>query len=210
MALPDKKRAFNKILLPAVVFAVFFGIISFLRFPVRVSAANYIIQARPSGINLTGWIPIIPYPHLNSVLEAELQNKIFSSVIMVSPPAGYVLHSQELFEWNSVANVTEYYVQLGTTLGGRDIFNSSVGTNPFVLISNIPQTGQSAYLRIWWKIGTLWSYKDFVYKAGGAYYSAAAQSANLANVAAISDIPENKPSLYLRIWRKVGTWLGLR
>jgi hypothetical protein len=91
---------------------------------------------------------------------------IGTEITSITPPVGTVISSvSQIFTWNTVPTATSYYVELGRTVGGRDIYAASVGTARSVTISNLPgpEDGHTLYLRIWYKKGTVWFSQDFTF-----------------------------------------------
>jgi hypothetical protein len=88
------------------------------------------------------------------------------SVISISPQSGASLSHRETFLWNAVSGAEEYWVEMGSASGGKDIHNASTGPSRTVIISNIPQDGRTLYLRVWYRVGSAWRFNDFTYRAG--------------------------------------------
>jgi len=86
-----------------------------------------------------------------------------TSIVEISPSAGSVLGSRTTFVWNRVQGASEYWVQLGQAIGGKNIFDRSVGTFTTVTISDVPSY-ENLYLRVWYRTGNNWLYRDFTYK----------------------------------------------
>lgn len=91
-----------------------------------------------------------------------------SSVRTITPMPGSTLFSEtQLFSWNQVANATEYWVEFSRVKGGKELYNQSVGTRTSVTITNIPLSGPTFYMRIWYKVNGVWKYDDVTYRAEG-------------------------------------------
>ncbi len=88
-----------------------------------------------------------------------------TSIVSVSPEPGSSITSPGKFSWNLVANAVEYWVELGSGVGGGDLYNKSTRKDNFVSIPNIPQDGRPLRLTVWWKVGTTWYSQGFDYGA---------------------------------------------
>ena len=70
--------------------------------------------------------------------------------------------------WDAMGTpVSEWWINLGSTLGGRDIHVSgSLGSATSVTINNIPVDGSTVYARLWYRNGGgAWQSQDFTYTA---------------------------------------------
>ncbi|MFZ0910830.1 MAG: hypothetical protein WAN24_15270, partial [Candidatus Acidiferrales bacterium] len=56
------------------------------------------------------------------------------------------------FNWNAGISVTNYYLDLGSTPGGNDLYSASQGTNQTVQVSGLPQSG-TIYITLYSLIG---------------------------------------------------------
>lgn len=88
-----------------------------------------------------------------------------STVIAVSPAPGTTLGTYATFSWNAVANATEYRAYFGSSPGAGDIYSASTTLNTNATVQNIPTDGRTLYLRIGYKVRSVWIYRDFTYKA---------------------------------------------
>ena len=84
--------------------------------------------------------------------------------VIVSPTPGSTLTSSSVsFTWSAGSGATEYYLQVGTTVGGQELYSVSEGTNLSATVMALPTNGSTVYVRLWSKIGGLWSYNDYSY-----------------------------------------------
>ena len=87
-------------------------------------------------------------------------------VAMTSPAPGSTLTSSSVtYTWSAGTGATEYYLQVGTTPGGQELYSVSEGTNLSATVVAIPTDGSPVYARLWWKVGALWSFTDYTYTA---------------------------------------------
>lgn len=90
-------------------------------------------------------------------------NRPVASAI-TSPRNGSTFTSdQETFVWNAVNGASEYWIQLGTSVGGYDLWGGSMGTKTTVSFEGLPTDGSKLYVRIFTKISTGWIYSDSAY-----------------------------------------------
>jgi hypothetical protein len=86
--------------------------------------------------------------------------------ILTSPPAGTALSGTTVtFGWTSGTSVNQYWLSVGTTLGGGDIFNQSTGAAQSTTVSGLPINGQIVFVRLWSLIGSTWQFNDYAYAA---------------------------------------------
>ena len=97
-----------------------------------------------------------------------------STPAMLSPPPGSTLTTSTVtFQWSAGSAVVKYYLGVGTSQAAvasspwGDIFAQSTGTNTSAGVSGIPLTGNPVFVRLWWKIGTTWSFTDYTYQTQG-------------------------------------------
>jgi len=90
---------------------------------------------------------------------------------MASPaPGSTFTTSTATFQWNAGSGVDQYYLSVGTSQASvanapwGDIFAQSTETNPSQVVSGIPLTGNPVYVRLWWRIGTMWTSTAHTYQ----------------------------------------------
>jgi hypothetical protein len=69
------------------------------------------------------------------------------------------------FNWTSGAGVSQYFLYLGSTLQGNDIYGQSQGTNRSATVTGIPTDGRTIYVMLWSSIGGNWQTESYTYKA---------------------------------------------
>jgi len=84
---------------------------------------------------------------------------------MVTPAPGSTLGSRVVtFTW-SASLAAEYYLFVGTTVGGQEIYSAGQGTNLSVQVSGLPNNGSTVHVRLWSRIGPAWLFNDYSYTA---------------------------------------------
>ena len=85
---------------------------------------------------------------------------------LTSPEPGSVLPGGSVtFEWTANgAAVTEWWLHLGTSPGGRGLYNSgSLGSNLSATVSGLPTGGRPLFVRLWYRVEGEWDSSDFQY-----------------------------------------------
>jgi WD domain, G-beta repeat len=87
--------------------------------------------------------------------------------MITSPVPDTVLNGPTVtFQWSSGSGVSEYWLSLGTTTGGTNIYAASQGTNRAVTVNGLPTDGGEIKVRLWSKFWTdNWQYVDYAYTA---------------------------------------------
>jgi peptidyl-Asp metalloendopeptidase len=87
---------------------------------------------------------------------------------ITSPQPGSTLNSSTVtFTWNTGSGVSQYWLDVGTTLGGTQIYSQSQGTNLSATVSGLPANGSTVYVRLWSRISGVWQFNDYTYTASG-------------------------------------------
>jgi uncharacterized protein (DUF486 family) len=129
---------------------------------------------------------------------------------MTNPMNGASILSTTTFTWNTGTNNAEYWLQVGTTVGGGNIYSASQLTGTTRTLSNLPSG--PIYVRLSSRCsGTnAWSFNDYSY-TGPAASCAAAQMTNPTNgasIAASTTFTWNTGTGNAEYWLQVGTTVG--
>jgi hypothetical protein len=86
---------------------------------------------------------------------------------MVGPTPGTVLPGPiVLFQWSGNGTaVSSWWLYAGSTLGGREYFDSGSLSTLSVTVNGLPTNGSTVYVRLWHGIAGAWSSSDYNYKA---------------------------------------------
>jgi hypothetical protein len=104
-------------------------------------------------------------PHMGAWQEPA-GGPISEPATMTSPVNGSTFTgSTTTFTWSTGQLVTEYWLDVGTSFAGTQIYTESQGSNLSKLITGIPTTGIAIYVRLWSKISGLWQSLDYQYTA---------------------------------------------
>src|SRR5262249_45441567 len=136
----------------------------------------------------------------------------FAKAAMTTPTPGSTLPGASvIFGWTAGGGVAQYWLDVGTTAGGTDLFTSSTATNRSATVNNLPPDGRTVYVRLWSLLGGAWQFSDYTYAtaAGGG------QKAVLTTPAPGSTLPSasatfgwNAGSGVTQYWLEIGTAAG--
>ena len=85
---------------------------------------------------------------------------------MTSPTPGSTFTSSTVaFSWNAGTGVSQYWLYVGTTQGGNQLYDQDRGTNLSATVTGLPTNGSTIHVRLWSKIGANWPYVDYTYQA---------------------------------------------
>lgn len=102
--------------------------------------------------------------NLSNQYSAGLNGTGVVPAAMTSPANGSTLaSSSQAFTWTSVQGASQYFLWVGTTLGGSDIFNGTEGTSTTATISGLPTTGVTVYVRLLTSFNGNWYSNDTSY-----------------------------------------------
>ncbi len=91
-----------------------------------------------------------------------------SPIVEINDPVdgSTLLESSKTFHWQTNSNnlnVLEWHFMLGTSIGGTDLYNSSLGTATQVTVTGLPTNGSTIYARLWYRTVNGWAFNDFSY-----------------------------------------------
>ena len=89
-----------------------------------------------------------------------------SAPVITTPTAGATLAgSSQTFTWTAGSGASSYWLYLGRTAGGNDLFDRSMGSSLSVTATGLPTDGRTIYARLWWVRNARWEYADTTYTA---------------------------------------------
>jgi hypothetical protein len=87
---------------------------------------------------------------------------------MTSPANGSALSGAcATFAWGA-GGLSQYHLQVGSTVGGTNYFNSNVGGSRSQQVCSLPVTGVAVYVRLYTNTGSSWEYNDYSYTASSS------------------------------------------
>ncbi|HEX6737468.1 MAG TPA: hypothetical protein VF310_04245, partial [Vicinamibacteria bacterium] len=86
-----------------------------------------------------------------------------------SPAPGSTLPGATVtFLWTDGFGASTYWLYVGNSLGGNDIYSASQGLTTEGTVSRLPTDGRTLYVRLWsWIDGQGWIFSDYTYRAAG-------------------------------------------
>ncbi len=84
----------------------------------------------------------------------------------VAVPAGgsTLTSATATFTWNN-AGATQYWLEVGASVGGKDIYSADQGAGVSATIDVLPHNGETIYVRLWSEQDGDWIYRDYIYTA---------------------------------------------
>jgi len=130
--------------------------------------SNFVGQSQMltvSGLPIDGrpiWVRLMSY--ING--EYQFVDHQFTAAVptasrIISPVVGSALMSStQTFAWDNGVGVQFYWMDVGTSQGGYNIFSNYVGTVTSYPVSGIPISGGDIWVRLYSRIGNAWVFVD--------------------------------------------------
>ena len=85
---------------------------------------------------------------------------------ITTPLPGSIVSSPTRFVWDiPESGVVEWWLVLGTSPGGRELFDSgSLGRSRSIVIDSRITDGRAIFARLWYRRGSVWLFEDFQYR----------------------------------------------
>jgi Pro-kumamolisin, activation domain len=98
------------------------------------------------------------YSYLNSAWQANHYTYTAAQpAAITSPPPNTTLSgASQTFNWNAGVSATEYWIDIGTTSMGNDLYSQDQGTNQTVTVGGLPTDGSTIYVTLYTKIQGQW------------------------------------------------------
>ncbi|HSB68881.1 MAG TPA: Ig-like domain-containing protein, partial [Candidatus Methylomirabilis sp.] len=143
--------------------------------------ANSLLKDWASGASMT-WTPTVANPNYRIVVWARSAgssvntgavsrvvvfpiNPLPEAVVpaaLTSPVPGSVLPGPSAsFTWSQAVGAAEYWLSVGTTQGGVDLYNRSQGLGRSATVSPLPGGSVKIFVRLWTRSGTIWKLNDY-------------------------------------------------
>lgn len=85
---------------------------------------------------------------------------------MTSPAPGSVLPGSSVnFTWLPVSGAQQYWIWIGTTRGGMELYNQGQGTNTSATVNGLPTNGAALNVRVFAMVNDAWVWGDYTYTA---------------------------------------------
>jgi hypothetical protein len=83
-----------------------------------------------------------------------------------SPASGSTLSgATQTFTWNAAQGASAYWLYVGTSPAGNDLYSQNVGTSLSATVTALPTNGATIYTRLWTLINGVWQPSDAQFKA---------------------------------------------
>ncbi len=84
---------------------------------------------------------------------------------ITSPTPGATFGSTTTsFTWND-AGADQYWLEVGTSVGGNDLYSGDQGTDTSATVADLPHGGETVHVRLWSLVSDDWIFNDYVYTA---------------------------------------------
>jgi len=77
-------------------------------------------------------------------------------------PMGTLQGTTATFQWTGGVGVSQYWLSVGTTPRGTDLFDQNCGTNLSATVSDLPYNGRSVYVTLWSLLNGQWVFNEYV------------------------------------------------
>jgi serine protease len=105
-----------------------------------------------------------------------------AKAVMTSPANGSTFSSSSVpFTWNTGSGASDYFLYLGSSAGGNDIYSADQGMALSRTVTGVPTNGRTIYVRLWSNLSSGWQYNDYTYTAFTGTSAAKAQMTSPAN-----------------------------
>jgi len=87
--------------------------------------------------------------------------------ITAPAPGSTLSGSAQTFTWTAGTGASSYWLYLGSTAGGNDLFDRSMGTS-LTATATLPTDGRTVFARLWWIGSAGWVFTDSTYTAAAS------------------------------------------
>lgn len=88
---------------------------------------------------------------------------------LTNPEAGATLTSSTVtFNWSQGEGVEKYFLEVGSVVGGTDLFSRNLEQNLSATVAGLPLSGSPVFARLWWRVNGKWdgNYVDTQFRGG--------------------------------------------
>jgi CSLREA domain-containing protein len=118
-------------------------------------------DGRPVYVRL--WSEIAGVWLFNDYLYATYAVTTSQAQVTTPAPGSMLTAASVPFQWTSGTGASQYWLYVGTTVGGADLFNQDEATSLSQTVTGLPANGSTVYLRLWSLIGGMWLFNDYPY-----------------------------------------------
>jgi hypothetical protein len=103
----------------------------------------------------------------NAYTYTALNSSSGLAAMQTPPPNSTLSGSTVTFTWSSDSSATGYWVDIGSTAGGNDIYSSgNLGTATTTTVSTLPANGTTIYVSLYSYVGGQWVNNPVTYTSG--------------------------------------------
>jgi len=85
---------------------------------------------------------------------------------LLSPTPGFALNATSAtFTWSVGPGASDYWFELGTSVGQHDLFGQDMGLATSQTVSGLPYLGSAIYARLWTELNGSWQFNDYIFPA---------------------------------------------
>ena len=89
--------------------------------------------------------------------------------VLTSPTPGSTLPGASVtFGWTTGTGVSQYYLYVGSSVGGADLYAAGTGASTSVTVNGLPTDGRAIHVRLWSYTSAGWQFGDHSYTAATA------------------------------------------
>jgi FG-GAP repeat len=85
--------------------------------------------------------------------------------ITTPAPSSTLTGTSVTFTWSAAIGATSYWLDVGTTAGGSNLFGQNVGNVTSQTVTGLPTGGGTIYVRLWTLLNGTWQLNDSTFKA---------------------------------------------
>jgi hypothetical protein len=103
----------------------------------------------------------------NAYTDTALNTSSGLAAMQTPPPNSTLSGSTVTFTWSSGSSATAYWVDIGSTAGGNDIYSSgNLGTATTTTVYSLPANGSTIYVSLYSYVGGQWLNNPVTYTSG--------------------------------------------
>ncbi|HKO96196.1 MAG TPA: hypothetical protein VJU86_04350 [Pyrinomonadaceae bacterium] len=131
-----------------------------------------------------------------------------TSAQMTSPTNGSSIPSTTTFSWNTGNGNAEYWLYVGTSPGGNNLYTATQGTGTSRTVSGLP--GGTIYVRLWSRCAAtnVWSFNDYSFTGASCSLAQMTSPANGSTISSTATFSWTTGSGNAEYWLYVGTSVG--
>jgi hypothetical protein len=127
---------------------------------------------------------------------------------MTSPAGGSSISNPASFTWSTGSGVLEYWLDVGTSAGGTQIYTASQGLATTRSVTGIPTNGVTVHVRLWSRLASGWTSVSYTYIGGSSPATMLSPTPGSSLVSTTTAFTWTPGTAVSQIWLSVGTTPG--